>query len=390
MVELTRPLRDIQALPAPGPPPQSPHAITGDQSTISPIGLVRTPAQPIAMQPNNPGAMLPQDQITLLDRFFPHATWIQNPGGYSKVLELMRHAKYRSLTQIGGGPFTKSNELAAVVRNKFVNDYRRTHGEAVFTQKNGNVYKAQNDWFKSLSLNGKNDYIHYVMRQLVRLLTVNEQRKINDLKQGVTMAVGSGSGTGMTNIGLHTEIGTSRGNTNERVTGGMGFMSTAAPGGPIHGGAANGMSLARNPTSSAVDIVSVGGSTAVTFRPLLPKPRDTGSGTGNKGGQNRGSGNDLSNGNTLQQADQTVSEKTTATQMLAPRDTRNATNLPNPQTAPAITQIAAVAPNTNSRTNDPVRSSIQAIMQEIKTHRDRRFQLDRKIEDLENHLAKLL
>lgn len=90
---------------------------------------------PITMQPNNPGAMLPQDKITLLDRFFPHATWIQNPGGYSKVVELMRHAQYRSLTQIGGGPFTKSNELAAVVRSKFVNDYRRTHGEAVFKKR---------------------------------------------------------------------------------------------------------------------------------------------------------------------------------------------------------------------------------------------------------------
>lgn len=67
------------------------------------------------------------------------------------------------------------------------------------------------------------------MRQLVGLLTVDEQRKIQDLKQGMTMAVGSGSGTVMTNIGLYTEIGTSCGNTNDRVTGGM---STAAPGGP--------------------------------------------------------------------------------------------------------------------------------------------------------------
>ena len=390
MVELARPLRDIQALPAPGPPPHSPHAITGDQSTISALGLLSTPAQPIIMGPNNPGAMLPQDQITFMDRLFPHATWIQNPGGYSKVVELMRHAKYRTLTQIGGGPFTKSNELAAVVRNKFVNDYRRSHGEAVFKEKDGKRHQAQNRWFDSLSLDGKTDYIHYAMRQLVGLLTDDEQRKIQNLKQGVMMAVGSGSGNGVTNIGLHTEIGTSRGNTNNRVTGGMGFMSTAAPSGPVHGGAANGMSLARNPTSSAADIVRVRGSTTVSLRPLLPKARDTGSGIGNNGVQNRGSGDGLSDGNTVQQAVQTFSEGPTAAQRLAVRNTRNPTNLPNPQRTPAIAQVPAAAPNVNSPTNDPVRSSVQAIMQELQTYRESRKQLDRKIEALENNLTRLL
>jgi hypothetical protein len=390
MVELARPLRDIQALPAQGPPPHSPHAITGDQSTISPLGILSTPAQPIIMQPNNPGAMLPQDQITFMDRLFPHATWIQNPGGYSKVVEQMRRAKYRTLTQIGGGPFTKSNELAAVVRNKFVNGYRRAHGEAVFKENDGpdgNRYQAQNGWFNSLSLDGKTDYIHYAMRQLVGLLTVDEQRKIKSLKQGLAMSVGRGSGFGLTDIGLHTEIGTSRGNTNNRVTGGMGFMSSAAPGGPMHGGAANGMSLAQNPTSSAADIVRVRGSTAVSLRPLLPKARDTGSSTGNQGVQNRGSGDGLSGGNTVQQAVQTFSEGPTAAQRLVVRNTRNPSN---PQRTPAIAQVPAAAPNVNSPTNDPVRCSIQAIRQELQTHRESRKQLDRKIEALENILAELL
>lgn len=150
------------------------------------------------------------------------------------------------------------------------------------------------------------------------------------------------------------------------------------------------MSLARNPTSAAADIVSAGGSTTVSFCPLLPKAQDTGSGTGNKGIRNRGSGDGLSNGNTLQQAVQTVSEMTTATHMLATRNTRNATNLPNTQMTPAITQIAAAASNVNSPTNDPIRSSIQVILQELKTHRDSRDQLDRKIKVLENNLAKLL
>ena len=387
MVELARPLRDIQALPAPGPPPHSPHAITGDQSTISPLGLLSTPAQPITMQPNSPGAMLPQDQITFLDRLFPHATWIQNPGGYSNVVELIRHARYRTLTQIDGGPFTKSNQLAAVARNKFVNDYRRMHGEAVFKEKDGpdgKRYQAQNGWFKSLSLDGKTDYIHYAMRQLVGLLTVDEQRKIKNLKQGLAVSVGRGSGSGLTNIGLHTEIGTSRGDTNNRVTGGMGFLSSAAPGCPIHSGAANGVSLARNPTSSVADIVRVRGSTAVSLRPLLPKARDTGSGTGSNGVQTHRSGDGLSDGNTVQQAVQTFSEGPTAAQRLAVRNTRNPTNLPNPQRAPAA------APNVNSPTNDPVRSSVQAIMQELQTHRESRKQLDRKIEALENNVARLL